>query len=174
LGPVLPLLPISFVTCHSLAQVADIGSSHRVARESWLRGSGPGPASCQPDTVTHASHHPRINRAQQAMAAAASSSTGIATSGNMASILALPLPTMKQPGWAIDLGDDPNQWPTEPYKFFQQSAEADCEYLSCWHTRMRQFYDGPCQRCHFPGAGKCALHRSAQAAQRGPSRWWAS
>jgi len=66
----------------------------------------------------------------------------------------------------IDLGDDPTQWPADPYKFFTQTCIAECSDDRCWHGLPH--HDGKCEHCKV--VARLASNRAIQVPQTAPLR----
>jgi hypothetical protein len=64
----------------------------------------------------------------------------------------------------IDLGDDPGQWPADPYKSFTDTCVRKCNSASCWHGQRH--CRGRCDDCNMQAT--LAMHRAIPAPQAPP------
>jgi len=64
----------------------------------------------------------------------------------------------------IDLGDDPGQWPADPYKSFTDTCVTKCDSSTCWHGQLHS--DGRCENCKV--LAKRAMPRATQAPPTAP------
>jgi hypothetical protein len=67
----------------------------------------------------------------------------------------------------IDLGDDPGQWPADPYKFFTDTCAAECNGNRCWHGLHH--CHGRCDHCEV--MARLAPNRAIEAPQEAPLRY---